>query len=89
MFQLLRRWKIAKLALVCPSCKETASAETYRRGRYLIDDEPLICEHCRNTWPVTFWRFAGFDRHDGSQGRGESAMATAVVRPAQPERHFH
>jgi hypothetical protein len=84
----LWRWKLAKLALVCPSCKEVASAETYRRGRYLIDDDPLICEHCRNTWPVTFWRFAGFDQREGSQDR-KSAMATAVVRPSRPERHFH
>ena len=89
MFQLLRRWKIAKLALVCPSCKETASAETYRRGRYLIDDEPLICEHCHNTWPVTFWRFAGFSQHLRPQGENTSAMARPALQPLQSEPHFH
>ncbi|MBR0757950.1 hypothetical protein JQ604_37705 [Bradyrhizobium jicamae] len=89
MFQLLRRWKIAKLALVCPSCKEVASAETYRRGRYLIDDEPLICEHCHNTAPVTFWRFAGFSQNHCSKGRHPSAMASPALQPRPSEQHFH
>jgi len=89
VFQLLRRWKIAKLALACPSCKEVASAETYRRGRYLIDDEPLVCEHCRNTWPVTFWRFTGFSRSHCSRGENTSAMASPTLQPLRSEQRFH
>jgi hypothetical protein len=46
----------------------------YKRGRFMLGDESLVCEECGGTSVVTFWRFEGLARHDdripATDGRG-------------------
>jgi len=56
---LVLRWGARNFSLVCPHCRHPASSPTFRRGRYMLGDETLCCEHCGVTSVVTFWRFEG------------------------------
>jgi hypothetical protein len=58
----IQRWETRNLSLVCPHCKGLASAATFRRGRYRLGDEELVCEECREASNVTLWRFEGLSQ---------------------------
>ncbi|WP_164933702.1 hypothetical protein [Bradyrhizobium guangzhouense] len=36
----------------------------YKRGRFKLGDESLVCEQCGEASVVTFWRFEGLASHD-------------------------
>jgi hypothetical protein len=56
---LVLRWGARNFSLVCPHCRHPASRPTYRRGRFKLGDETLICAQCGEACLVTFWRFEG------------------------------
>jgi hypothetical protein len=56
---LVLRWRARNFSLVCPRCRHPASSPMFRRGRYMLGDEKLVCEECGETSVVTFWRFEG------------------------------
>jgi hypothetical protein len=56
---LALRWGARNFSLVCPRCRHPASSPMFRRGRYKLGDEKLVCEECGETSVVTFWRFEG------------------------------
>jgi hypothetical protein len=56
---LALRWSTRNFSLVCPHCQHPASFPTFRRARFMLGDETLVCQHCRETSVVTFWRFEG------------------------------
>jgi hypothetical protein len=41
--RLVMRWGMRNFLLICPSCKNAASAI---RGRYLLGQERLTCDRC-------------------------------------------
>lgn len=53
------RWGARNISLACPRCRHPASSPTFRRGRFMLGDEQLVCEECGETSVVTFWRFEG------------------------------
>jgi hypothetical protein len=64
---LALRWMERNRKLTCPHCRRPASAETFKRGRYLLAQEELVCELCHEVSPVAFWRYHGLsDPTDGS-----------------------
>ena len=71
---LAQRWGARHLPLVCPQCQQPASSHVYKRGRFMLGDENLLCEECGETSVVTFWRFEGLAHHDdripATDGRG-------------------
>ncbi len=71
---LVLRLGARNFSLVCPRCQQPASSLTFRRGRYMLGDEMLACEHCGETSLVTFWRFEGLSGEPGCSeaGRHES-----------------
>ncbi|MCC8936430.1 hypothetical protein H8A99_07930 [Bradyrhizobium sp. Arg68] len=81
MFRVVQWWKASKLALACPNCKQPASPETFRRGRYLGGGTPLRCEHCSVAAPVTLWRFEAL-----SQELDAPARCVTTQRGLVPER---
>jgi len=83
VFQLLEWWKTSKLSLVCPRCKEAASPEAFRRGRYLVGGKPLRCDHCGVTTPITLWRFEGLShRPDLAERCADSRRSYMPQSPA-------
>jgi hypothetical protein len=56
---LFLRWDARNYLLVCPNCKTAASAEAFRRGRYMLGEQKLTCERCGEASLVTLWRFEG------------------------------
>jgi hypothetical protein len=65
---LVLRWGARNLSLVCPRCQHPASSPTFRRGRYMLGDEKLVCDACGQASVVTFWRFEGLSsRCDGAE----------------------
>jgi len=72
---LVLRWGARNLSLVCPHCRHPASSPTLRRGRYMLGDETLLCDHCGVTSVVTFWRFEGLScRADRPEARRAEAL---------------
>ncbi|WP_128950907.1 hypothetical protein [Bradyrhizobium guangzhouense] len=61
---LAQRWGARHLPLVCPQCQQPASSHVYKRGRFKLGDESLVCEQCGEASVVTFWRFEGLASHD-------------------------
>ncbi|MBR0862742.1 hypothetical protein JQ614_11910 [Bradyrhizobium diazoefficiens] len=57
--RLALRWGVRKFSLVCPHCRHPASSPIFRRGRFMLGDETLVCEECGEASLVTFWRFEG------------------------------
>ncbi|OKO84955.1 hypothetical protein AC630_07275 [Bradyrhizobium sp. AS23.2] len=53
------RWSARNFSLACPHCRHPASSLTFRRARFMLGDEKLVCEQCGETSVVTFWRFEG------------------------------
>ena len=82
MFQLFHRWKTSKLSLACPHCKELASSEVFRRGRYLAGSAPLRCEHCGGTAPITLWRFEGLSQNPDTLVCGRRARESLLSEPS-------
>jgi hypothetical protein len=67
---LAQRWSARHFSLVCPHCRRPASSVLFRRGRYMLGDEKLVCEQCGTASVVTFWRFEGLchgERDDSSR----------------------
>ena len=56
---LVVRWGARNFSLVCPHCRRPASSLAFKRGRFMLGDENLVCEQCGKTSVVTFWRFEG------------------------------
>jgi hypothetical protein len=56
---LAQRWGARHFLLVCPQCQQPASSLVFRRGRFKLGDETLVCEECGVASVVTFWRFEG------------------------------
>jgi hypothetical protein len=55
----LERWKRGNDPLACPNppCRfRKTSAETFAKGRYLLDEDDLKCDHCRAVSKVGSWR---------------------------------
>lgn len=69
---LVMRWRMRNFLLICPSCKNAASAI---RGRYMLGQERLTCDRCGATESVTFWRFEGIaHRACAMSGRKDSCV---------------
>lgn len=62
LHSIFLRWEVRKFELTCPHCKIPASPTTFRQGRYMLGDLPLVCEHCDEGTAVTFWRFEGIQK---------------------------
>jgi len=56
---IVLRWGARNISLACPRCRQPASSSTFRRGRFMLGDEKLVCEACGESSVVTFWRFEG------------------------------
>jgi len=56
---IVLRWGARNISLACPRCRHPASSSTFRRGRFMLGDEKLVCEACGESSVVTFWRFEG------------------------------
>lgn len=67
---LVQRWDARHFALICPQCHQPASSLLFRRGRYMLGDEKLVCEQCGTTSLVTFWRFEGLSCHGDRDDSG-------------------
>jgi hypothetical protein len=64
---LILRWTQRNQKLVCPHCKRPASSRTFKRGRYLLAEEELVCDQCGEASPAAFWRYHGLaSPSDGS-----------------------
>ena len=59
------RWGARNLSLVCPHCRRPASSLAFKRGRFMLGDENLVCEQCGKTSLVTLWRFEGLSGQSG------------------------
>jgi len=71
---LVMRWRMRSFLLICPSCKNAASAI---RGRYMLGEERLTCDRCGATDSVTFWRFEGIaHRACAMNSRKDSCVQT-------------
>jgi len=67
---LAQRWSARHFSLVCPQCRQPASSLLYRRGRFMLGDDKLVCEQCGTTSVVTFWRFEGLSCQGGRDDSG-------------------
>ena len=80
---LAQRWGARHLPLVCPQCQQPASLLAFKRGRFKLGDESLVCERCGETSVVTFWRFEGLAGHDdrtaAAQTRGWHTHRAAIT----------
>ena len=70
---LVLRWGARNFSLVCPHCRQPASPRAFRRGRYRLGEEKLVCEQCGEASVVTFWRFEGLSEQPGGCGGEASA----------------
>jgi hypothetical protein len=59
------RWGARNFSLVCPHCRRPASSLAFKRGRFMLGDENLVCERCGETGLVTLWRFEGLSGQSG------------------------
>jgi hypothetical protein len=72
------RWGARNCPLACPHCRRPASPFEFRRARYMLGDERLICDQCGETSVVTFWRFEGLScRPDGSEAGRAAPLANS------------
>ena len=55
----VERWKHRNDWLICPACSCKPTLETFAKGRYLLNDESLQCDHCQQVNQVRFWRARG------------------------------
>jgi hypothetical protein len=67
---LVQRWGARHFSLVCPQCRRPASSLVFRRERFKLGDEKLVCEQCGQTSLVTLWRFEGLSCHGDRDGAG-------------------
>ena len=75
---LVLRWGARNFSLVCPHCRRPASSVVFKRGRFMLGDEKLVCEQCGNTSVVTFWRFEGLScRADRTEARRHEPLANS------------
>lgn len=70
---LVLRWGARNFSLACPHCRHPASSLTFRRARFMLGEEELVCEECGEASVVTFWRFEGLScRSDRTQAIPDS-----------------
>ncbi|UGX96826.1 hypothetical protein G6321_00017475 [Bradyrhizobium barranii subsp. barranii] len=62
---LVLRWGARNFSLTCPHCRHPASSSSFKRARFMLGDEKLVCEECGETSVVTFWRFEGLSSRPG------------------------
>ena len=61
-------WENTDDTVPCPHCRRPASSLAFKRGRFMLGEENLVCEQCDETSLVTFWRFEGLSGQPGCTG---------------------
>ncbi|MGO4508927.1 hypothetical protein AB4Z51_18095 [Bradyrhizobium sp. 2TAF36] len=73
---LVLRWGARNFSLTCPHCRHPASSSSFKRARFMLGDEKLVCEECGETSVVTFWRFEGLSsRPDCTEARPRAPLS--------------
>lgn len=72
----MMRWRMRNFLLICPSCKNAATAI---HGRYMLGQERLTCDRCGATDSVTFWRFEGIAHRALRDEQPEALLRSGLV----------
>ncbi len=81
MVRPTERWKWRNSPLACPQCDHDASETTFRRGRYMLQDETLTCDRpdCRAANLVRSWRARGRTNKDREDLQEDLRRATEIL----------